>query len=103
MPINRLKRKSTTENLWLYILTLLKKKPRYAYEIREEIWKKFGFRIGQISSYVVLYKLQNSGYVLSKLDDKSGRPRRYYVITKKGENILKEGIDFLSDIIKKLK
>lgn len=103
MPLNRLKRKITTETLWIYILTLLKEKPRYAYEIQNEIEQNFGFKIGKISSYVVLYRLQNSGYVLSKLDDKSGRPRRYYVITKRGENLLHEGIQFLSALLKKLK
>ncbi|MEM2917937.1 MAG: PadR family transcriptional regulator [Candidatus Altiarchaeota archaeon] len=102
MPLNRLRRKITKETLWLYILALLKKKPMYAYEIPNEIERKFGFKIGKISSYVVLYRLQSSGYVTSKLNDKSGRPRRYYVITKKGEAILNEGISFVSNLLKKL-
>jgi len=102
MPLARLKRKITKENLWIYILTLLKKKPMYGYEIRNKIKEKFGFNIGKISSYVVLYRLEKAGYVASKLDDKSGRARKYYIITKKGKSLLNEGIKFLENLLKKI-
>jgi DNA-binding PadR family transcriptional regulator len=103
-PLNRLKRKLTTENLWIYILTLLKEKPMYGYEIQSEIKERFGFHIGRITSYIVLYKLKKSGYVKSKLrDSESGRIRRYYTITKKGEHLLNQGIQFLEEVLEKIK
>ena len=95
MPLQRLKRKLTTENLWLYILTLLQEKPKYAYEIRREIKEKFGFETGQITSYVVLYRLENSGYVSQKVKEVEGRARKYYSLTPRGRKILSDGITFL--------
>lgn len=103
MPLERLRRKITTENLWLYILTLLKEKPRYAYEIREEIKQRFGFETGKITSYVVLYRLKNSGYVTKKSREVEGRTRKYYTLTPKGKNLLQEGIKFLEKTLQKVK
>lgn len=103
MPLPRLKRNLTTKTLWIYILTLLKEKPRYAYEIQKEIKKKFGFKIGKITSYVVLYRLEKSGYVEKKIEESGRRIRKYYQITKKGENLLDQGIKFLEEILEKIK
>ena len=54
MALERLKEKLTKENLWLYILTLLKGGPLYAYEIRSKISKSFSFEPAMITIYVVL-------------------------------------------------
>lgn len=105
MPLKRLRRKLTVENLWIYILKLLNEKPMYAYELQDEIKKRFDFNIGKITSYIVLYKLKNSGFVESKLEEEknSGRVRRYYKITEKGKILLKEGIKILEDFLEKIK
>ena len=44
MPLARLKRKLTKEILWIYLLNLLKEREMYAYEIRKELERKFGFK-----------------------------------------------------------
>ena len=103
MPLERLKRKLMLENIWLYILRLLSEKPMYAYEIRKRIEDRFGFRIGGITAYIVLYKLESSGYVRTDWRVEKGRQRKYYSITKNGKKLLKEGIKFLNVIIKKIK
>jgi len=104
MPIDRLKNKITKEVMWLYILKLLKFRPRYAYELKKEIQKTFGFDTATITSYVVLYKLELEGYVGSREGKEQGRgPRRkYYHITKKGEKLFSEGRTLLQKTIKKL-
>lgn len=66
MPLKRLREKTTTEVLWPYILALLRSRPRYAYEIRPLISEKFGFEIGNVTAYMVLYKLELGGYVKTK-------------------------------------
>lgn len=103
MPLKRLKRKLTLENIWIYILRLLIEKPMYAYEIREMIENRFSFKIGEITAYIVLYKLANSGYVKTEWKVKEGRQRKYYIITEKGKKLLKEGIGFLNETISKIK
>ncbi|MFQ6080808.1 MAG: PadR family transcriptional regulator [Candidatus Bathyarchaeia archaeon] len=98
----RLVKKLTKENLWLYVLSLLREGPRYGYEIREEIQKRFGFKPGQVTSYRVLYTLKRDGYIALKSEEPSeeGPIRKYYVITQKGENLLSKAKVFLRDLSK---
>ena len=90
-PLDRLKEKVYKGSLWLYILRLLKKERYYGYEIRSEIKTEFGFWVGNVTSYKVLYLLEKGGYVKS---EKGGR-EIYYQLTKKGLEELKAGNKFL--------
>lgn len=104
LPIQRLIRKLTVENLWIYVLSLLKDGPKYGYEIREEIQRRFGFKPGQVTSYMVLYMLEQDGYIESAGTMRSlmGPKRKYYKITEKGVTLLREAESFLSRIYKSL-
>ncbi len=99
MPLARLKRKITKEILWIYLLNLLKEREMYAYEIRKELERKFGFKPALITSYVVLYRLEKEGYVKSKSVEK----KRYYMITPEGEELLKKGTAYIEEMLEKLK
>ena len=104
-PMDRLKEKLTKEVLWIYILSLLKERPMYAYELKSRIREKFGFEPATVSSYVVLYKLEKDGYVTSRWQEsETGKPsRKYYELTEKGKKLLDEGISFIENILEKLK
>ncbi|VVB74123.1 Transcriptional regulator PadR-like family protein [uncultured archaeon] len=84
-PLARLERSLTTDNLWIYILSLLSGQRMHAYAVMEEMEKRFGWRPGLVTPYVVMYKLEEDGFI--KGSDK-GR-RRYYYITQKGKGLLK--------------
>ena len=84
--IDRLRRKLGVELLWIYLLRMLKNKPSHAYVLRKQIEQEFGFLPGNVSVYVVLYKLKNRGFVSAK---KEGN-RTVYSITKVGKELLKE-------------
>ncbi|MCC6013606.1 MAG: PadR family transcriptional regulator [Candidatus Verstraetearchaeota archaeon] len=101
MAFERLKKKITKENLWLYILTLLKNGPVYGYEVRDKIKEKFGFDVAKITTYVVLYKLEREGLVRSMKENEKSQ-RKYYYITEKGRKTLEEGLKFLKKIINSL-
>ncbi len=90
-PLDHLKESVQTGNLWRYILKLLNKKSYYGFEIRKEIKNKFGFWVGNVTSYKVLYLLEKGGYVKS---EKKGR-EIYYRITGKGRRELIAGDKFL--------
>jgi DNA-binding PadR family transcriptional regulator len=96
-PIKRLKKLLTSGNLWLYILSLAKRKGEiYAYELDKEIEKEFFFRPNKIMIYVVLYKIEGEGLIKSEFKDR----RKYYRITGKGEKTLdlaREYFNILSD------
>ncbi|MEA1925169.1 MAG: PadR family transcriptional regulator [Candidatus Altiarchaeota archaeon] len=100
-PLRRLKKKTTTENLWIYILRLLKEKPMYAYELNKNIQERFDFKIGTVSAYVILYKLLNEGYVDTEWREEE-RQRKYYTITEKGVKLLDEGISYINEMREKL-
>lgn len=98
-PIRRLKSLLTTGNLWLYLLSLIKaQKKLYAYNLDEMIEKEFFFRPSKVMVYVVLYKLENEGLIKSEFEKR----RKYYSLTKKGEETLKSAKEYFSVLAVKL-
>jgi DNA-binding PadR family transcriptional regulator len=82
--MKRLKTKTGIEVLWVYLLSLLKKKPSHAYVLRKKIKEKFDFLPGNVSVYVILYKLESRGFVKAKMDN----TKKVYSITPKGKKLL---------------
>ncbi len=102
MPSKRLKEKLTKENLWLYILSLLKEREMYGYELREAVQKKFGFKPGNVTAYRVLYSLKRKGLVSIVEKAAEGRERKYYAVTKSGSDELDAGKAMLREVLEKL-
>jgi DNA-binding PadR family transcriptional regulator len=98
LPMERLQKSNTKENLWIYILSLLKERELYGWEIRSVIEKKFNFRPGLITPYRVLYRLEGDGFVKSKKEER----RRVYQITEKGKKELEKAKNFYYEIISKI-
>ena len=91
-PLERLRDSITKDNLWLYVLKLLKEKDMYPYEIRKAIEETFKFKPGTMTAYMVLQKLETDGYVTFDHGLVRGGPeRRYFRITKKGLSELERG------------
>ncbi len=105
MAYERLVKKLTIENLWIYVLSALKSGPKYGYEIRKFIKDTYGFTPGRVTAYVVLYKLMKEGFIIPKEEkkDSHGPPRKYYEITEKGSIVLKRGKKFLKSVVNKIK
>src|SRR5215472_16679561 len=79
--------------LSLLILSLLTRKPMYGYEIAATVHRDtdgaFTWREGSL--YPSLHKLQAEGLIVGAWEEKeSGRKRRYYDLTKKGREALRE-------------
>ena len=70
LPIERFFKSNTIENLWIYILCLLKERKVYGWEIPAAIEKEFGFKPGRITPYRVLYRLESQGFVKSHLKER---------------------------------
>jgi len=98
LPMERLQKSNTKENLWLYILSLLKERELYGWEIRSLIEKEFSFRPGLITPYRVLYRLEGDGFVKSERKER----RRIYKITGKGKKELENAKNFYREILNKL-
>ena len=83
----------TKGTLALVILSLLKREPMYGYAIvatvRECTDGTFEWTEGSL--YPCLHKLESGGFVRSKWDGEAGgRRRKYYHITRAGEELLAE-------------
>lgn len=85
--IKRLKSKLSIEVMWLYILKLLKEKPLHAYAIRKKVVEKFGFLPGNVTAYVVLYKLETRGFVEAEQEEN----KKVYSITPAGKRLFDAG------------
>lgn len=96
LPIERFLKSNTIENLWIYILSLLKKRKIYAWEIPAMVEQEFGFKPGKITPYRVLYRLEKEGFVESKVEER----RRIYEITEKGKKELEKAKKFYTTILK---
>lgn len=103
-PSQRFKKSLTKDNLWIYILTLLKGKELYAYEIRKEVRKRFGFRPGNVTAYFIMKKLRRGRYIeKTRCDNGMGPERTYYTITPKGREEVKKAMDFYREMGKYFK
>lgn len=104
MAYERLLRKTTKENLWLYVLSILKDRSMYAYQLRDEIERRFGFIVGEVTAYVVMYGLKKEGLVRVSKEEprKEGLARKYYSITPQGRALLSKGVSYLRELSQKL-
>lgn len=104
MAYQRLVRKLTKENLWIYILSLLKDGPLYGYEVERMIQERYGFKPSKVTCYVVLYKLRKEGYIsiAKTTPSQAGPPRTYYRITEKGIDLLEKARIFLDSLYKRV-
>ncbi len=80
--------KGNADSLLLY---LIEQQPMYGYQIIRELEKRsqgyFKFREGTL--YPALHRLEKAGLILGKWQMlPSGRQRRYYYITDKGQRLL---------------
>ncbi|MEM5804541.1 MAG: PadR family transcriptional regulator [Candidatus Aenigmatarchaeota archaeon] len=97
-PCERLKEKVELENLWLAVLSLLKRRAMNGRELRNLVKGKFGLLTGTVTAYKVLYALEANGFVTSERRGKCVA----YRITKKGRAELASGKRFLRDYSRRL-
>ncbi len=85
-----LKRGSTK----MIILSLLERREMYGYEISKEVRKISGdyFKVPEGALYTALHSLEKDGYIEGRWEEREGRERKYYFITKKGKNLLKRAM-----------
>ncbi len=104
-PLQRLQDKLTKENLWIYVLSILRERPAYPYEISDLIEERFGWRPARVTAYIVMRSLKSKGYVrMSKRKgEETGKMRNYYEITDSGKKLLEEGLGFLERTLDALK
>ena len=87
--------------LSLLILSLLTRSSMYGYEIAATVHREtdgaFTWREGSL--YPALHKLQADGLIAGEWEEKeTGRKRRYYHLTKKGREALREKVESWNEL-----
>lgn len=83
-----LKRGSTK----MIILSLLERKEMYGYEISKEVRElsREYFRVPEGALYTALHSLEKDGFIEGRWEERNGRERKYYFITRKGRTLVKK-------------
>jgi len=100
----RLVKNLTIDLLWIWVLKLLREKPKYAYQLKQEIQERFNFSPATVTNYTILYLLEREGLV-EKTEMRNSEERidrKYYVITKFGEEVMDDAELYLKQIYEKL-
>lgn len=105
MAVERLRDKVTKENLWIYILSLLKKGPMYGYEIASKLRDELKINASVITTYVVLYKMEKEKLVQRERNREGVHKSKkvYYSITEKGTISLEKGLEILENVTRLLR
>jgi len=98
---NRLVRKLTVENLWLYIVKVLldEKKPLKAYDVKVRLRERFDMDPPAVTVYTVIYRMSRDG-LLSRREEGG---EAVYVVTERGVDAFRKAILFLEEVLSKLK
>lgn len=86
----------------LIILQFLNGQPMHGYQIITKIRKTFGVYFGPSTIYPLLGTLEKKGYVKSQWNMNNDRPRKEYMLTTDGHNLLNFTEDSLNLICKKI-
>ncbi len=86
--IKKVEKELTKGLLDLVVLGFLKSKPMHGYKIIQSIRRNFGIYFGPSTIYPYLKNLEKNGYIKSKWDVNSDRPRKVYHITSDGNSLL---------------
>jgi len=77
------------------VLTVLKNNEFYGYELIEEVKKHTKIEIAEGTLYPLMNRLKKEELVASKwVEQESGIPRKYYSLTKTGEETLTEMLSY---------
>ena len=89
MKIDKELMKGSTNML---VLSLLEEENMYGYQMIKRLSEKSNnlFELQEGTLYPILHGLEEKGLIESYWDETTGKKRKYYCITKKGKNCLKE-------------
>jgi PadR family transcriptional regulator PadR len=97
---NQLVQRITRNLLDIQILRLIQSQLMWGYMVKKQASEKFNVKLGHGALYPLLNDMESKGFLTSEKRKQSGRIRKVYAITRKGEeyldaynSILKEQID----------
>jgi DNA-binding PadR family transcriptional regulator len=98
--LERLKRKLTVENLWLYVIRVLAdaQAPLKAYDIRKQVKARFNINPPAITVYTVVYRMAREGLIARVVEGSE----TFYKVTEKGLESFNMGLRFIEETLRAL-
>jgi len=81
------------------ILSILRRKPCYGYEMITVIDDEFRVYVSPGSLYPILYNLERSGLVTGEWDNPDRRSKKIYELTPDGVRAHRDGLDSIGRVI----
>ena len=69
----------------IQLLRIIQSQPTWGYKIKKQVETDFNIKLRHGALYPTLNELQQKGFVESKKQQKDGRSRKVYTITRNGE------------------
>ncbi len=82
----------------VHILYHASRGPVYGLWLIEEL-SRHGYRLSPGTLYPMLSRMERDGFLISRKETESGRIRKYYRITGKGGNALKEAKEKIGELV----
>jgi PadR family transcriptional regulator PadR len=90
--------------LTFIILNVLKGRELYGYEFIDEVKKQTSIEIAEGTFYPLMNRLKKEELVTAKwVEQESGIPRKYYTLTKTGEETLKHMQEYWNELASSIK
>lgn len=81
------------------ILSILRRKPAYGYEMITTINEEFHLSISPGSLYPILYNFERAGLVTGQWDNPDRRSKKIYELTPEGVRTHRDGLDSIGRIL----
>jgi DNA-binding PadR family transcriptional regulator len=78
------------ESILLNLVNETSDQGQYGYALAKLVQKRFGILLGSSTIYPELNRLEKQGLMTSIWEVSLGRPRKKYIITPKGQNLVKQ-------------
>ena len=102
--VNKWKSQVKKGTLTFIVLNVLRNNEFYGYEFIEEIKKRTTIEIAEGTFYPLMNRLKKEDLVSSKwVEQESGIPRKYYILTETGEETLKQMQSYWNDLATSIK
>ena len=102
--VNKWKSQVKKGTLTFIVLNVLQDNEFYGYEFIEEVKKQTTIEIAEGTFYPLMNRLKKENLVSSKwVEQESGIPRKYYVLTETGKTTLKQMQIYWTDLAKSIR
>jgi PadR family transcriptional regulator, regulatory protein PadR len=98
---NEIQQRIIKNLLDIQLLRMVKTQPTWGYQIKKQVQKNFDIKLRHGALYPTLNDLEKKGFLTSQRQQKEGRARKVYSLTKEGKDYLEAYFSVLNQQLEK--